>query len=281
MSPIEAEAAYRSCEQITRRAAGNFYYGIRLLPPGKRRAMCAVYAFARRVDDVGDGSLPAKEKERRLEVARADLASLAPDSPDPVLAALGHARERFPLPVSAFGELIDGVTMDVRERRYDRAEELEVYCRRVAGSIGRLSVAIFGASDEPAASGRADALGIAMQLTNILRDIREDGSRGRVYLPREDRERFGCPGDPAAAPLPNFEALVRFEAGRARTWFATGLELLPMLDSRSRACVGAMSGIYRRILDRIERRPGDILRGRIALPASEKAWVAARNLVPL
>lgn len=281
MSPIEADAAYRSCEEITRRAAGNFYYGIRLLPPDKRRAMCAVYAFARRVDDVGDGSLPAREKERRLELARADLVSLTPDSPDPVLAALGHARERFPLPVSAFGELIDGVTMDVHERRYDRAEELEVYCRRVAGSIGRLSVAIFGASDAPAASGRADDLGIAMQLTNILRDVREDGSRGRVYLPREHRERFGCGGDLAAAPLHNVEALVRFEAGRARTWFATGLELLPMLDPRSRACVGAMSDIYRRILDRIERRPGDILRGRIALPASEKAWVAARNLVPL
>lgn len=281
MSRIEAEAAYRSCEELTRQAAGNFYYGIRLLPPDKRRAMCAVYAFARRVDDIGDGSLPADEKERRLELARADLARLSPDSPDPVLAALGHARERFPIPVSAFGELVDGVTMDVHERRYDRAEELEVYCRRVAGSIGRLSVAIFGSSDEPAASGRADDLGIAMQLTNILRDVREDGSRGRVYLPREDRERFGCPGDLAAAPLGNIEALVRFEAGRARSWFATGLELLPMLDSRSRACVGAMSGIYRRILDRIERRPGDVMRGRIALPASEKAWVAARNLVPL
>lgn len=279
MSAIEVQAAYQSCEEITRRAAGNFYYGIRLLPPAKRRAMCAVYAFARRVDDVGDGSLPTDEKERRLELARVELASLSPDSPDPVIAALGHARERFPLPVSALGELIDGVTMDVHERCYDRAQELEVYCRRVAGSIGRLSVAVFGASDGSGASGRADDLGIAMQLTNILRDVREDSSRGRVYLPREDLERFGCSGDLAAAPLPNVEALVRFEAGRARAWFASGLELLPMLDSRSRACVGAMSGIYRRILDRIERRPGDILRGRIALPASEKAWVAARNLV--
>ena len=281
MSPLEVEAAYRACEEVTRRATGNFYYGIRLLPPDKRRAMCAVYAFARRVDDVGDGSLPAEEKERRLHLARADLDSLSRDSADPVLAALGHARERFPLPVSALGELIDGVTMDVHETPYDRAEELEVYCRRVAGSIGRLSVAIFGASDEPRASSRADDLGIAMQLTNILRDVREDSLRGRAYLPREDRERFGCPGDLATAPLSNVEALVRFEAGRARSWFATGLELLPMLDSRSRACVGAMSGIYRRILDRIERRPGDILQRRIALRAYEKAWVAARNMVPL
>lgn len=281
MSPIEVKAAYRSCEEITRRAAGNFYYGIRLLPPDKRRAMCAVYAFARRVDDVGDGPLPPEEKERRLELARVDLASLSPDSPDPVLAALGHARVRFPLPVSAFGELIDGVTMDVRETRYFHAEELEVYCRRVAGSIGRLSVAIFGASDELEAARRADDLGIAMQLTNILRDVREDSSRGRVYLPKEDLERFGCPGDLAAASLPNVEALVRFEADRARSWFASGLELLPMLDSRSRACVGAMSSIYRRILDRIDRRPREILQGRIALSAPEKAWVAARSLVPL
>jgi len=281
VSPIEAEAAYRWCEEITRRAAGNFYYGIRLLPPHKRRAMCAVYAFARRVDDVGDGSLPPDEKERRLELARVDLASMSPDSPDPVLAALGHARERFALPVSALGELIDGVTMDVHEACYDHAGELEVYCRRVAGSIGRLSVAIFGASDGVRAARRADDLGIAMQLTNILRDVREDGSRGRVYLPKEDLRRFDCPDDLSAAPLHSVEALVRFEADRARSWFATGLELLPMLDSRSRACVGAMSGIYRRILDRIERRPSDILCGRIALPASEKAWVAARSLVPL
>ncbi len=281
MSPVEAEAAYRSCEEVTRRAAGNFYYGIRLLPPAKRRAMCAIYAFARRVDDVGDGSLPPDEKERQLELARAELTSLRPDSSDPVLAALGHARERFPLPVSAFGDLIDGVTMDVHETCYHRAEELEVYCRRVAGSIGRLSVAVFGASDGPRASGRADDLGIAMQLTNILRDVREDGLRGRVYLPKEDLERFGCSLELRAAPPDNFAALVRFEADRARSWFATGLELLPMLDARSRACVGAMSGIYRRILDRIERRPGAVLEGRLALPASEKALVAARNLVPL
>ena len=139
-------------------------------------------------------------------------------------------------------------------------------------------MSIFGPSDPVRASGLADDLGVAMQLTNILRDVHEDGGRGRVYLPGEDLERFGCPPDPQAAPEDRLAALIRYEAARARDWFDRGLALLPLLDQRSAACVSAMAGIYRRILGRVAREPHVILERRISLPAWEKAWVAARSL---
>ncbi|MBX5469638.1 MAG: presqualene diphosphate synthase HpnD [Thermoleophilaceae bacterium] len=275
---MDERAAYRHCEEITRREAENFYYGIRLLPSDKRRAMYAVYAFARRVDDIGDGSLADAEKLRLLAAEREALARLGPGSADPVIAALGWAAGRFPFPREAFGDLIDGVEMDVRGTRYESFDELVVYCRRVAGSIGRLSLAIFGASDLERAMPLADDLGVAMQITNILRDLREDRARGRVYLPAEDLRRFGVSepgngGDPLASAR-----LVRFEAARAREWFDRGLALLPLLDMRSASCVSAMAGIYRRILDRIEERPAEAMRGRISLPVWEKAWVAAGSM---
>jgi phytoene synthase len=237
--------------------------------------MAAVYAFARRVDDIGDGALPADERLRLLERERGTLAT--PDG-DPVGIALADARRRFSLPDAAFDDLVDGVEMDVRETRYERFGELELYCRRVAGSIGRLSLAIFGAADAARAAPLADDLGVALQLTNILRDVREDRARGRVYLPAEDLRRFGCDGDPLAAPPAAFDELVRFEARRAREWFERGLGLVPLLDARSASCVSAMTGIYRRILDRIEERPAEVRLGRISLPVWEKAWVAARSL---
>jgi 15-cis-phytoene synthase len=269
--------AFRHCEEVTRTRARNFYYGIRLLPRAKRRALCAVYAFARRVDDIGDGSLRSDERLRLLAEAWRGVEGSSPDSPDPILSALGYARERFALPMEAFGDLIDGVEMDAGGATYAAFADLEVYCRRVAGSIGRLSVGVFGASD-PAAMLLADDLGVAMQLTNILRDVREDLDRRRVYLPGEDLDRFGCGIDPAAAPVEAIRSLVRFEVGRARSWFSRGLPLLPLLDPRSASCVSAMTGIYRRILDRIERHPEQVVHGRVSIPPSEKAWVAARSL---
>jgi 15-cis-phytoene synthase len=272
------EAAYQACEEITRAHALNFFYGIRLLPPDKRRAMCAVYAFARRVDDVGDGELPRDEKLRLLTDARAGLAWNGGPPSDAVLIALRDSHERFGLPLDALSDLIDGVEADVRETVYASFPELVGYCRQVAGSIGRLSLAIFGSSDPVAAAPLADDLGVAMQLTNILRDVVEDFERGRVYLPREDFARFDCPPDPTSAPAPALRELIRYEAARDREWFDRGLQLLPLLDPRSAACVAAMTGIYRRILDRIERSPGDVLRGRISLPPWEKAWVAAGSL---
>jgi 15-cis-phytoene synthase len=283
----DLDGAYRDCERITRRAAANFFYGIRLLPRPKRQAMSAVYAFARRVDDAGDGPLPAAAKLAALDAERERLAQLEGHAlngtRDPVLIALADSRDRFALPVDALVALVDGVELDVREMRYETFDELVVYCRHVAGSIGRLCLAIFGESNgnghaaANGASGLADDLGVAMQLTNILRDVREDRDRGRVYLPAEDMRRFECPELRAASPAALAE-LVRFEADRTRRWFDHGLELVELLDSRSASCVLAMTGIYRSILERIADDPGQVLRRRISLPAWEKAWLAARSL---
>lgn len=273
----DVRAAYEHCERVTRAQAANFYYGIRLLPPEKRAALCAAYAFARRVDDIGDGDLPIEDKRRALDLARRGLASLHDAIDDPVLVAVADATTRYPIPVPALGELIDGVEMDVLGTTYETFDDLVVYCRRVAGSVGRISLGVFGSADHAEAEPRADALGIALQITNILRDVREDRSLGRRYLPRADVERFGVAPD-LTGPPDRFAGLVRFEAARAREWYARGLELLPLLDRRSRACVAVMAGIYRRLLSRIERRPELVLETRVSLPPREKAWVALRSL---
>jgi phytoene synthase len=281
---LEVDLAYRACEDITRRKAANFHYGIRLLPRDKRRAMSAVYAFARRVDDIGDGSDDASAKLVALDTARETLAAVAGGAVgapgarngwcgDPVTVGLSDARDRFDLPLEALELLIDGVELDVRGARYRTFDELVVYCRDVAGSIGRLCLAIFTAGDGNGHAGLADDLGVAMQLTNILRDVREDYELGRVYLPAEDLDRFGC-----ATPPEMSADLIRFEALRAREWFDRGLGLVDVLDPRSASCVLAMTGIYRRILERIMREPEEILRRRISLPPWEKAWLAARTM---
>jgi phytoene synthase len=271
---ITVDMAYRRCEDVTRLEAANFYYGIRLLPAPKQRAMCAIYAFARRIDDIGDGDLPRAEKIVRLESERGKL-DWSGVVDDPVLVALRDVHERFSLPLDALHSLIDGVEADARGTSCETFAELVVYCRQVAGSIGRLSLAVFGTDDWSRTSGLADDLGVAMQLTNILRDVREDFERGRLYLPREDFARFGCPPDPLEARAASMRELIAFEAARNRAWFERGLALLPLLDARSAACVGAMTGIYRRILECIERAPDEVIRHRISLPVWEKAWVAA------
>jgi phytoene synthase len=264
------ELARRHCAAVTREQAANFYYGMRLLPAEKRAALFAVYALARRVDDIGDGSLPAERKRELLDGEAKRL--VAPPGDDLVLIALAEARERFALPERSLLDLIEGVRMDVAGTSYATFAELLVYCRRVAGSIGRLCVAVFG-SDDPRSGGLADDLGVALQLTNILRDVREDAARGRTYIPAEDLERFGAPSSESIGPL------VAFESARAREWYARGLPLTDMLDRRSAACVLAMSGIYRRLLDRIEADPEAILRGRVSLGTPTKVGVAVRSLL--
>jgi 15-cis-phytoene synthase len=285
---VELTEAYRECERITWSQARNFAYGIRLLPPGKRRGLAVIYAFARRIDDIGDGTLPgqqatmpAEEKIAALEEARQAVLDLTrPHQDDPVLLALADVERNFPVPMQAFGELIDGCVADVRGTSYQTFEDLLHYCRCVAGSIGRLSLGIFGTSGDPEVASRlADSLGVALQLTNILRDIREDYASGRVYLPAEDLAKFDCAlGAPGPSTQPQFSRLVEFEAERARDWYATGMQLLPMLDRRSAACTGAMAGIYRRLLDRIAAQPAAVLRGRMSLSAGEKAVVAVKAL---
>ncbi|MFD6033333.1 squalene synthase HpnD [Streptomyces sp. ZS0098] len=283
-------AAYSYCETVTGQQARNFAYGIRLLPTPKRRAMSALYAFSRRVDDIGDGPLPEDVKAARLEDTRALLTriregAVEEDDTDPVAVALSHAAAHFPIPLGGLDELIDGVQMDLRGETYETWDDLKVYCRCVAGSIGRLSLGVFGtetgARGVERASEYADTLGLALQLTNILRDVREDAENGRTYLPADDLAKFGC-ADGFAGPTPpqgsDFAGLVHFEVRRARALFAEGYRLLPMLDRRSGACVAAMAGIYRRLLDRIERDPEAVLRGRVSLPGREKAYVAVRGL---
>jgi 15-cis-phytoene synthase len=277
---LETATAYRYCEHVVRTRARNFSYGIRLLPPPKRRALSAVYAFARRIDDIGDGDGPVDVRLTRLAAARERLDGLTgTPQEDPVLVALADAARRYPIPLGAFGELIDGCEADVRGTSYKTIDETVGYCRNVAGSIGRLSLGVFGADDLDTAAVLADDLGVALQLTNILRDIREDRLNGRVYLPAEDLERFDCALDLAEPDPPDrAAALVRFEADRARQWYDRGLGLLPMLDPRSAACTGAMAGIYRRLLDRIAADPLTAINTRMSLPPWEKLSVAARAI---
>ena len=274
---MNTELAYDFCEAVTRQEAKNFAYGIRLLRKPERRALSAVYALARRIDDIGDGQAAPAEKLSELQAIRKSIDTIDPQSTDPVLVAVDDASRRYRLPMSCFGEIIDGCEMDVIGTSYETIDDLVGYCRKVAGSVGRLSLAVFGSTDLEGAVPLADSLGVALQLTNILRDVVEDRSFGRVYLPSNDAESVGCAPD-LTGPAADVARLVALECGRADRWFAEGLQLLPLLDSRSRACVGAMAGIYGRLLVRIKGEPIAVTRGRMSLPSWEKALVAARSL---
>jgi phytoene synthase len=242
------------------------------------------------VDDIGDGDLDREARFRALQDERRLVSELATggfgDPADPVSVALAHALAVYDLPLDALQSLIDGVERDVLGTRFETFDELETYCRQVAGSIGRLCLAIFRGHKEPSvngsgsvngAAGLADDLGVAMQLTNILRDVREDRDRGRTYLPVEDLRRFGAE-DLEALSVEQTGELIRYEAARASAWFDRGLPLVDQLDRRSGSCVLAMTGIYRSILERIAQEPTEILHRRVSLPAREKVWVAARSL---
>ena len=275
---MNIDDAYKWCEGITRREAKNFAYGIRLLRTPERQAMSAVYALARRIDDIGDGNEAPDEKFAGLQLARKEIDALDPKTNDPVLAAVADAQRRYQLPMECFGEIIDGCMMDVTGTSYETIDDLVKYCRNVAGSVGRLSLAIFGTDQPSVAVPLADSLGVALQLTNILRDVLEDRSLGRVYLPTQDALRVSCAPD-LSGPGPEIARLVALECGRAEQWFAEGLQLLPLLNPRSRACVGAMSGIYRRLLVRIERNPLAVTQGRVTVPTIEKISIAISSLV--
>ena|GEM_PF-106345 len=283
--PTVAEA-YAACEEITKQAAKNFAWGIRLLPADRRGALSAVYAFSRRLDDIGDGDLPDEQKAEGLAKARADIRALDPNSSDPVIVALADAARRFPIPLEAFIELADGVERDIVPTTYDTFDDMVGYCRLVAGTIGRLSLGIFGTTESAGhgdAPAIADALGVAMQQTNILRDVREDLLNGRIYLPQAELAAAGVNlavdadgrlGGPEDALVDYLRAC----AARAQEWYDRGLVLLGMLDRRSAACCGAMAGIYLRLNRRIQTDPTPVLTRRLSLPGREKAVVAVRNL---
>ena len=269
-------AAYEECRRIARESGSSFYAGMRLLPADRRDAIFAIYALARRIDDIADGALSSDEKLARLDAVRAELDRL-PEADDPVLIAVADAARHYPIPLEAFGELVDGAEMDARGHTYSTFADTELYCRRVASSIGRLALGVFETADRAAAERPADDLGIALQLTNILRDLAEDLRDGRVYLPTEDFYRFGCHVSDGQIEGPA-ELLIAFEAQRALGRLERGLELIPLLDRRSAACVLAMAGTYRRLLIRIAVHPELVPRRRPSLRRWEKGWVLAQSL---
>ena len=276
------DAAYDYCREVTRREAKNFYYGFMLLPNGQRRAIYSAYAFARECDDIADASLPPDIAREQLANYRCDLEECLAGRPDgPVFEALHRTVEKYSVPNRYLFDLISGVEMDLSKSRYETFEELKAYCYHVASVVGLISIEIFGYDGGEDARGYAADLGIALQLTNILRDISEDGERGRIYLPLDELEWFGCGEDDllAGRATPEFGSLIAFQADRARHYYTQGRRLLPHLPARARACVGVMAGIYGTILDDIERDPGVVFRRRVSLSGPQKLALAGKELV--
>jgi 15-cis-phytoene synthase len=267
---MSVQEAYAEVGRITRREAKNFAYGIMVLPRAKRQAIAAIYAFARRVDDVADGDLAPEEKRAQLEELRTALDG---DPVDPVFVALSDARRRFDIPREPLEALIDGGLQDTEQSTYRDFEELRGYCEKVAGAVGLACVPVYGSDD----TEHAMALGIALQLINIIRDVDEDQRLGRVYLPQDELAAFEVE---ELAPSPQFRELMAFEAERARTYLAAGLRLLDTLDRRSALCVGTFAGLYRETLDRIEAGGFDVFGEKTRLSTPRKLAVVARGLLP-
>jgi phytoene synthase len=272
---VTVEAAYAEVERLTRREARNFAYGIMVLPRAKRQAIAAIYAFARRVDDLADGPLPVEQKRTRLQELHSALDS-APGE-DAMLVALADARSRYPISGEALHDLVDGGLQDTEQTRYADFGELQDYCRHVAGAVGVACVAVYGSEEVE----RAETLGVALQLINIARDVREDWELGRVYLPQDELLAYGVSEKDIAGGRvsPEWRALMAFQASRARAYLEEGLELLDSLDSRSSACVATFAGLYRTTLDRIEARRFDVFEGSVRLsPLTKLRIVGARLL---
>ena len=270
--------AYDHCGRITKSRAVNFYYAFRTLPKARRRAIYATYAFCRLCDDIADGSGSFdKKKQGFLRVRRALAQSHKSATADPLFIALQHAAATFHIPIGYFEDVIDGVEMDLTRSRYADFHELEEYCYKVASTVGLISIEIFGYSD-PDAKKYAVDLGIAMQLTNILRDIREDASLGRVYIPQDELVSFGYSEDELRAEVVNkaFRDLMEFQVARAREYFDSGRRLMPLLNLQSRACPAVLLAVYSRILGRIESSGFDIFEHRIGLNTVQKLLMMVR-----
>ena len=275
----EWRASEQFCQQMARREAANFYWGFVALPREQRVAIYALYDFSRQVDDevdrAGMALVPERlgvHRERVRRCVRGDYA-------DPVMQVLARAVRRFGIPEAELLALVDGVEMDCYRTRYQSWDELREYCLLVASTVGRMCVRIFGCTDDAVAFARADDLGLAMQLTNCLRDVREDAQMGRVYLPREDLNRYGVTEQSLlnGQPSPGWNRLVAFEAQRARGLFASGLGVLSYIPRRPAICVRTMASIYQRILARIEETPEAPLRRRVSLSKREKIAVMLRS----
>lgn len=266
------------CEQKAAQSGSSFYYSFRLLPPPRRRAITALYAFCREVDDVVDEVSEASVARIKLAWWRNEVAELYAGQPHhPVALALAPVITTFALPMDDLIEIIDGMEMDLDATRYLDFAALERYCHKVAGVVGQLSARIFGYTD-PATAAYAHDLGIAFQLTNVIRDVGEDAMRGRIYLPQDEMARFGV----SAADILRrhdsdaFRALMTFQVERDRAWYAKALAQLPAVDRRSQRPGLAMAAIYRTLLDEIARDGYRVLDQRTSLTPLRKLWIAWR-----
>ncbi len=281
MRPAEASAAlardYARCAEVTRRASSNFYYAFMLLPREKRRALHAVYAFCRFVDDIADDESVA-DPGAMLARWREELRNVYAGAPRrPISRALADNVRRFNIPRRHLEEVIDGVEMDLTRRRYENFAELELYCHRVASAVGLICIEIFGYR-EPATRIYAEKLGLAFQLTNILRDVREDAARCRIYLPLADLRRFGVAESDVLRGVhtPEFRALMAFEADRARAFYRAAEAALPESDRRSMIAAEGMRVIYSAILDEITRADYRVFERRHSLSSARKLALIAR-----
>ena len=272
-------ASYRHCQTVARRAASNFYWSFWLLPREKRLAMTALYAFSRHTDDLGDGDRPLDERERSLaEWRRALESALHGTTNDPLLPAVADAVRRFDIPEKHWFEIIDGVAMDLRHTGFATFDDLRNYCYHVASAVGLACVHIWGFSSD-AIRAPAIECGIAFQLTNILRDLKEDAALGRVYLPQEDLETFRC----TAAELKNGEdnerlaRLLDFEIVRTEELYAAAAPTRTFLHADSRRSFDLMFGTYQALLAGIKRRPMDVFRHRVRLSLPKKIALAAAS----
>ena len=272
------DLAYDHCQRITKEQAKNFYYAFVTLPKRKRHAIYAAYAFCRLCDDIADEELPLEEKIHQLAQTRQKLGEAFVGTPDgPIFIALEDASTEFAIPQEYFLEVLQGVEMDLTNTRYRTFEELQPYCYKVACTVGLICIEVFGYED-PSAKDYAIDLGMAMQLTNILRDIKEDLQRGRIYIPLEEIESFDYSEEELIQEIINeqFTALMAFQVERARHYFEKGKRLLPLLSPRSRTCPAVLHGLYSQILDRIESSGYNVFDRRIGLTTPEKLILTAK-----
>ncbi len=285
---LTLKQAYAECRRITKENAKNFYYAFIALPLEKRSAIYAVYSFCRFCDDaVDEPSLPMDEKLNRLANIRESLRNASSTgNANPVFMALADTIAKHQIPLSYFEEVIKGVEMDLTINRYNTFEDLRTYCYRVASAVGLICVEIYGYR-ESKVRGYAVDLGLAMQLTNIIRDVQEDLGQDRIYLPLDELDRFGYSEEDLKAGIVNeaFRNLMTFQAWRARRHFQSGLQLMPHLSLRSRTSPAVLAALYQRILDRIEATGFNVFDGRMSLNTREKYLLTAttwlKSLIPV
>ncbi len=279
VSDATLAASYENCRNVARAAARNFYYALRLLPPVKRDALCALYAFMRHADDLSDAAGDLAAKQNALAGWRASLdRTLAGETAShPALPALRHTVQTYGIPSRYLHDLISGTEMDLTITRYATFNALREYCYRVAGTVGLCCIHVFGFTD-PRAPEAAEKLGIAFQLTNILRDVSSDLEMTRIYLPQEDLERFACrEALDRRSATPQFVEMMRFEAGRAWQFYSEGIVLLPLVEADSRPALWVLARIYSRLLEQIAACGYDVFKvRRVGLSAAEKTWTMLR-----